>query len=94
MAAIWLFTPPSGGVFPALKPNDPDPPHQVYARGLRNSMAMALHQNFPDAGYAFLQGENARDLPDIFKPNEEINTIEQGRHYGWPYCYDLSTPSP
>lgn len=94
MAAIWLFTPPSVGVFPALKPNDPDPPHTVYARGLRNSMALALHPNFPDAGYAFLQGENGRDLPDIFKPNEEINAIEQGRHYGWPYCYDLSTSSP
>jgi glucose/arabinose dehydrogenase len=94
MAAIWLFTPPSGGLFPALKPNDPDPPHQVYARGLRNSMALALHPGFPDPGYAFLQGENGRDLPDIFKPNEEINAIEQGRHYGWPYCFDLSTPSP
>ncbi|MCA1410850.1 PQQ-dependent sugar dehydrogenase [Bradyrhizobium sp. NBAIM20] len=95
LASIWLFTPPpSSGVFPALKPGDPDPPHSVYARGLRNSMALVLHPKFPDAGYAFLQGENARDLPDIFKPNEEINAIEQGRHYGWPYCYDLSTPSP
>lgn len=94
MAAIWLFTPPSAGVFAALKPNDPDPPHAVYARGLRNSLALALHPNFPDAGYAFLQGENGRDLPDIFKPNEELNVIEQGRHYGWPYCYDLSTSSP
>jgi glucose/arabinose dehydrogenase len=94
MASIWLFTPPAGGVFPVLKPGDPDPPHTVYARGLRNSMALALHPNFPEAGYAFLQAENARDLPDIFKPNEEINAIEQGRHYGWPYCYDLSTPSP
>ncbi|EJN10480.1 glucose/sorbosone dehydrogenase, partial [Bradyrhizobium sp. YR681] len=94
LASIWLFTPPAGGVFPALKANDPDPPHSVYARGLRNSMALALHPNFPDAGYAFLQGENGRDLPDIFKPNEEINAVEQGRHYGWPYCYDLSTPSP
>ncbi|SCB28112.1 Glucose/arabinose dehydrogenase, beta-propeller fold [Bradyrhizobium shewense] len=94
MAAIWLFTPPTGGVFPELKPGDADPPHTVYARGLRNSMALALHPKFPEAGYAFLQGENSRDLPDIFKPNEEINAIEQGRHYGWPYCYDLSTPSP
>ncbi|WP_349631781.1 PQQ-dependent sugar dehydrogenase [Bradyrhizobium liaoningense] len=94
MASIWLFTPPPGGVFPALKPGDTDPPHTVYARGLRNSMALALHPNFPDAGYAFLQGENGRDLPDIFKPNEEINAIEQGRHYGWPYCYDVSAPSP
>ncbi|MGV7218246.1 PQQ-dependent sugar dehydrogenase [Bradyrhizobium sp. UFLA05-112] len=94
LAAIWMFTPPSGGVFSALKPNDPNPPHEVYARGLRNSMALALHPQFPDPGYAFLQGENGRDLPDIFTPNEEINAIERGKHYGWPYCYDLSTVSP
>ncbi len=94
LAAIWLFTPPTGGVFPALGPDNADPPHEVYARGLRNSMALALHPKFPDDGFAFLQAENGRDLPDIFKPNEEINAIEQGRHYGWPYCYDLSTPSP
>ena len=23
-------------------------------------------------------------LPDPFRPNEEINAIEKGRHYGWP----------
>ncbi|GLH79858.1 hypothetical protein SSBR45G_47670 [Bradyrhizobium sp. SSBR45G] len=94
LASIWLFTPPAGGVFPALTSGDPDPPHQVFARGLRNSMALALHPRFPDPGTAFLQGENARDLQDVFAPNEEINAIEQGRHYGWPYCYDLTTPSP
>ncbi len=94
LAAIWLFTPPAGGVFAALKSGDPSPPHEVYARGLRNSMALALHPRFPDPGTAFLQGENARDLQDVFAPNEEINAIEQGRHYGWPYCTDLATPSP
>jgi len=94
LAAIWMFTPPAGGVFPALRPNDPNPPRTIYAKGLRNSMALALHPRFPHPGYAFLQAENARDLQDPFKPNEEINAIEPGRHYGWPYCYDLSTPSP
>lgn len=94
LASIWLFTPPAGGVFPALKPGDPSPPHEVFARGLRNSLALALHPRFPEPGTAFLQGENARDLQDIFTPNEEINAIEQGRHYGWPYCYDLTTASP
>jgi glucose/arabinose dehydrogenase len=93
-AAIWAFTPPAGGVFPALKPGVANPPREIYARGLRNSMAMALHPRFPDEGFAFLQGENARDLPDPMKPNEEINAVERGRHYGWPYCYDLTTPSP
>jgi glucose/arabinose dehydrogenase len=93
LASIWMFTPQQGGVFPALGPDDPNPPREIYARGLRNSMALAVHPRFPDAGYAFIQGENARDLQDIFKPNEEINAIEKGKHYGWPYCYDLSTPS-
>lgn len=94
LASIWMFTPPSGGIFPALKPNDPNPARETFATGLRNSMAFAMHPRFPEAGFAFLQAENSRDLQDSFAPNEEINAIEQGRHYGWPYCYDLTTPSP
>jgi glucose/arabinose dehydrogenase len=95
LAAIWAFTPPTGGIFPALKDTAAGPKqHEVYARGLRNSMALAMHPQFPDPGFAFLQGENARDLPDANKPNEEINALERGKHYGWPYCYDLATVSP
>jgi glucose/arabinose dehydrogenase len=94
LAALWTFTPPAGGLFPALRPGDANPPREIYARGLRNSMALGPHPQFPTAGYAFLQGENARDLPDAMKPNEEINALEQGKHYGWPYCYDLTTVSP
>jgi glucose/arabinose dehydrogenase len=94
LASLWMYTPPAGGIFPALKPNDPNPSREIYARGLRNSMALALHSRFPEPAYAFLQGENGRDLTDVFRPNEELNAIEKGKHYGWPYCYDLSTPSP
>lgn len=93
LAAVWMFTPPQGGVFKALAPGEANPPHEVYARGLRNSMALAAHPRFPDAGFALLQGENARDLPDADKPNEEINSLERGKHYGWPYCHDLSIVS-
>jgi glucose/arabinose dehydrogenase len=92
-AAIWAFTPPAGGIFPALTDKEAGPKPEVYAEGLRNSMALAMHPQFPDAGFAFLQGENARDLPDANKPNEEINVIERGKHYGWPYCHDLKTVS-
>jgi glucose/arabinose dehydrogenase len=94
LASIWMFTPPAGGIFPALQASDPNPHREIYARGLRNSMALTVHPDFPQPGFAFLQGENGRDLPNILKPNEEINAIESGKHYGWPYCYDISTPSP
>ena len=94
LASIWAFTPPAGGIFPTLKPGDANPPREVYARGLRNSMALAVHPDFPDDGFVFLQAENGRDLRELNRPNEELNVIEKGRHYGWPYCYDLSTESP
>jgi glucose/arabinose dehydrogenase len=94
LAAVWMFSPPAGGLFPALRPGDKNPPHEVFARGLRNSMALAAHPRFPDDGFPLLQAENARDLPEADRPNEEINALEPGRHYGWPYCYDLTTVSP
>jgi len=93
LAAVWMFTPPAGGIFPALRPGDKNPPHEVFGRGLRNSMALAPHPRFPDEGFAFLQGENARDLPEASRPNEELNPLVPGKHYGWPYCYDLATVS-
>ena len=43
LAAVWMFTPPSGGIFPALRPGETGPQHEVFARGLRNSMALAVH---------------------------------------------------
>ncbi len=73
---------------------------EVFARGLRNSMAMAVH---PTSGLVF-QAENSRDAihtnaaalrpreGDL--PHEEINVLEANGHYGWPYCYDLNTPNP
>ncbi len=52
-----------------------------YATGLRNSVALLVHSSG-----TILQGENSADLKDANEPYEEINLIEQGGFYGWPYC--------
>ncbi|HEY0062543.1 MAG TPA: PQQ-dependent sugar dehydrogenase [Telluria sp.] len=71
----------------------------VQARGLRNSVALALH---PATG-ALWQADNGRDaiqaaIPTLKNDNElphdELNLIERGAHYGWPYCYDSNVASP
>lgn len=74
--------------------------YTVYAKGLRNSMALVMH---PTSG-VLLQGENARDsinkrAPELSSregelPQEELNVIEEGQHYGWPFCYGNGVPSP
>lgn len=59
---------------------------QVFARGVRNAMALAFG---PDG--SLWQGENSRDtLPGNAggdtRPADELNRIRAGSHYGWPYC--------
>ncbi len=73
---------------------------EVFARGLRNSMALAVH---PTSGI-IVQAENSRDAihtrdPSLRDregelPHEEINVLRAGSHYGWPYCYDDNRPNP
>ncbi|SHH72319.1 sorbosone dehydrogenase family protein [Massilia sp. CF038] len=71
----------------------------VHARGLRNSVALAVH---PATG-ALWQADNGRDalksaIPTLKNdndlPHDELNLIERGAHYGWPYCYDSNVASP
>lgn len=61
----------------------------MLARGLRNSVALAVHSSG-----TVLQAENSYDLADRWSPFEEVNLIQAGRHYGWPYCMDMATPTP
>lgn len=57
--------------------------YEVVASGVRNSMALASHESG-----VLLQAENSIDLPELKHPFEEINRIDTGGFYGWPYCYD------
>jgi len=64
------------------------------ARGLRNSMALAVH---PRSGM-ILQAENNIDIwgkkshPRL--PPEELNILQSGGHYGWPYCAGKDLVNP
>ncbi len=54
-----------------------------FARGLRNSVFMAVH---PVTGKIWAT-EMGRDLLGDDIPPDEVNIIEQGKDYGWPICY-------
>lgn len=72
---------------------------RVFVSGLRNSVGLAQH---PDSK-VILQAENSRDDIDQVMPGlendedlppDELNVLEAGRDYGWPYCYGANLPSP
>jgi len=72
---------------------------RVFVDGLRNSMGLA---QYPASG-VILQAENSRDAIDQVMPGlandedlppDEINVLEAGQHYGWPYCYGADLPAP
>ncbi|MBI4278871.1 MAG: PQQ-dependent sugar dehydrogenase [Armatimonadetes bacterium] len=55
---------------------------EILAEGLRNTVGIVFG---PDGK---LWGtDNGRDMLGDDEPPEEVNIIERGRHYGWPYCY-------
>ena len=58
-----------------------------FARGLRNSIALASHLETN----LLLQAENNVDkwagtIRSRSNPPEEFNIVLEGKHYGWPYC--------
>ena len=73
-AAVWVAH--FGGPAHTVQRFEP------FARGLRNSMALAW---VPAAG-ALLQGENNIDYPERDQPPEELNLLQPGADHGWPGC--------
>ena len=68
-----------------------------YARGLRNSMAMAVLANGRLAvAVNSRDGINHADpaLSDADLPHDLLVVLQQGGDYGWPYCYDQRVPAP
>lgn len=63
---------------------------EVYAAGLRNTVGFTWH---PATGV--LWGlDMGRNNIGAGLPPDELNRIEQGRNYGWPYCYGNNQPNP
>ncbi|MBI4433664.1 PQQ-dependent sugar dehydrogenase [Candidatus Uhrbacteria bacterium] len=63
---------------------------RIFARGLRNSVF--LTDQIPER--AIWATEMGRDLLGDDLPPDEVNVIEEGKDYGWPYCYGKNVRDP
>jgi len=62
----------------------------IYASGLRNSVGF----DWAPWDGALYATDNARDLMGDDFPPDELNRIEQGHFYGWPYVHGDGVPDP
>jgi glucose/arabinose dehydrogenase len=63
---------------------------EVYAHGLRNAVGF----DWRPADGALYATDNGRDWLGDDLPPCELNRIENGAHYGWPYAYGRNIPDP
>ncbi len=63
---------------------------EIFATGLRNSVGFDWAP-WNDALYAT---ENGRDLMGDNIPPDELNRIQRGAFYGWPFVYGNNLPDP
>jgi glucose/arabinose dehydrogenase len=63
---------------------------EIYASGLRNTVGFDWRP-FTNELWGADMGRNNLGQNKVA---DELNRIEQGRTYGWPYCYDNNVPNP
>jgi glucose/arabinose dehydrogenase len=63
---------------------------EVYASGLRNTVGFDWRPGTQELWGADM-GRNNLGQNVV---SDELNRIDQGRSYGWPYCYDDNIPNP
>lgn len=73
-----------------LMANPADWSRMVYAKGLRNTIGFAWH---PRTGEMWGVDHGIDWLGDDAQP-EELNRIERGRNYGWPFVFGTSQWNP
>lgn len=61
---------------------------ELYAEGLRNSVGIEFNN------FDLWSVDNGRDRIGDDLPPEEVNIVEQGKHYGWPFCYGMGIANP
>lgn len=60
----------------------------IYAQGLRNTIPFGWHPQTKQ----FWGLDHGSDWRGNDQPPEELNLIEQGKHYGWPFCFGDRRP--
>ncbi len=63
---------------------------EIFASGLRNTVGFDWQ---PGTG-ALFGVDNGRDNLGDDVPDDEVNRIEAGKHYGWPYVHGAAVPDP
>lgn len=63
---------------------------ELFASGLRNTVGFDWQ---PGTG-ALFGVDNGRDNLGDDIPDDEVNRIEAGKHYGWPYVHGADVPDP
>jgi glucose/arabinose dehydrogenase len=68
---------------------------EVYASGLRNTVGFDWRPSADGSAAPALWGADmGRNNLGQDRVSDELNLLEPGKNYGWPYCYDDSLPNP